>query len=71
MFLSLFRIGRTNLGSKGDHSSADIGQIKEMERHSWRKYFEQNQRSMKCAVGLQINKYFSRMNCSINRDDDG
>ena len=58
MFLALFRIGRINLGSKGDHSSADAGQIKDMERHSWRKYFGQNQRSMKCAVGVQINKYF-------------
>ena len=56
MLLALFKIGRINLASKRDHSSADISQIKEMERHSLRKYFGENQRSMKCTVGLQINK---------------
>ena len=55
-FLALFKTGKINLASKGNHSSIGLIQIKEMEGHSQRKYSGQNQRSMKCTVGLQIIK---------------
>lgn len=40
------------MASKGNHSSTGLSLVKEKEGHSQKKYFGENQRSMKCTVGI-------------------